>query len=140
MESDAIETLLPPKISGKDAKPTLAPIPSPIPSLSQSSNQSETRPTESQPTADLLPPKYQGSDSSDAWIQTGGRSVVILPTADGGTQAVDQNTVTIEYQGQKYILAKLTPEQRERRRQIANAISILIAIVAIAIAIWVLLF
>lgn len=83
------------------------------------------------PKKDLLPPKFIVDQAS--------ANVVILPSADGGTQVIDPNVVHIKHGNQTISLTALTPTQRARRRAIQNFVILLLAALMLAAAIWILL-
>jgi hypothetical protein len=87
----------------------------------------------------LLPPKFSAPDPARVRVRSEAGSKVILPTADGGVQTVDNRLVTIEYQGQKYTVVAMSPEEKRRRKIIANILSLIIAIGAIAGTLWMLI-
>jgi hypothetical protein len=87
----------------------------------------------------LLPPQFSVLDPTRLWQQSDGASHILLPTAEGGLQAVSERLVTIEYQGQKYTVIAATPEEKRRRQIIANILSIVVAIAAIVGTIWLLM-
>lgn len=87
------------------------------------------------PTANLelsewLPPKFEIPDPSKLRDRATANQV-LLPSADGGVQSIDQRYVTVEYKGKKYTLVALSPEQKKRRQLIVNLVSIVIAMIAI---------
>lgn len=84
-------------------------------------------------TIDWLPPKFDVPDPSKLRDRSRTINKVLLPTAEGNLQTVDQRTVTVEYKGKKYILIALSPEQKKRRQLIVNIVSIIIAIAAILV-------
>jgi DNA-directed RNA polymerase subunit RPC12/RpoP len=90
-------------------------------------------------SAAALPPKFEVDDPGRIRYRTGNESKVILPTADGGVQTIDNRLVTIEYKGQKYTVVALSPEEKRRRQLIVNILSIFIAIAAIIGTFWILL-
>ena len=83
------------------------------------------------PEKDLLPPKFIVDQAS--------ANVIILPSADGGTQVIDPNVVHVKHGNQTISLTALTPAQRARRQVIQNSVILLLAALMLAAAIWILL-
>ena len=87
-----------------------------------------------EPVDHLLPPKFEAADPALVRVGRASEFKILLPDGDGGVQQIDQRIVTIEHAGEKVSLVALTPQQRNRRRMIANTIAILLGIATLAIA------
>ncbi len=89
-----------------------------------------------------LPPKYRNPAYRPPSIrpvtENGDAPFVVLPTADGGFEPVNNRIVHIEHEGRQVPLIVLTPKQRWRRRLIFNLVAAVISLVILWLVNWLL--
>ena len=75
---------------------------------------------------DMLPPQFLADDPDfvDYRVKSGHQQRILLPDSGGGVQSVDGNIVRIQHKGQTYELVALSPDQRRKRQQLINIVSI----------------